>query len=132
MTPGYRRYLAQAAAREVNVREKFYGQVRAGQVERGDRTDEEMNADLAAWRVIAALFADGTADTTISWAELELWTARALQSREQAADADPANEGKMARRDAVWAIHQRIAHRREMITDLNSALRERAERKAAA
>lgn len=122
-------YLARAAARERDTRARNYpARIEAGKVERGDA-----EADVAAWSAIAELFDKGEALTGLTYPELELATSRALQRREQAlaecpppaagdlldqAEATAAAERRialLARRDAVWAIHERISHQRQLL-----------------
>lgn len=111
MTPSLRAYFADAAAREVEAREKHYpAMVDAGEIERGDA-----EADLAAWRAIAALFRAGSAETELAWAALELATSRALQRCEDDLAAKPTNATRRARRDAVWGIHERISWHRQRL-----------------
>jgi hypothetical protein len=101
-------FFATAAEREVAAREKHYpAQITAGEIARDDA-----EADLAAWRVIAAMFADGSAESEQGWAPLELATSRALQRREAELAASPDNDRLRERRDAVWGIHERIVHAR--------------------
>lgn len=126
--PMLRSYFAAAAARELAIREKRYPEKLAA----GEMARDDAEADLAAWRAIATLFADGAAETDLSWAQLELATARALQRREDALAEKPADPDRIARRDAVWGIHERISWHRATVDDLNRRLRDRAVRTAQA
>ncbi len=101
-------YFAQAAARELGAREKHYPQ----QVEAGALGKEDAETDLAAWRAIAELFDRGDTEATLSWAQLEHATSRALIRREEALAGNPHDQRLIARRDAVWGIHERIVHHR--------------------
>jgi hypothetical protein len=114
---GIRAWLGQMARLEHEARVTHYpAQVDAGGIERG-----EAAADIAAWDAIARLFADGGVETDQSWAELELAAARALQRREQAHAVKPDNAALRQRRDAVWAIHERIVWARGFWTGAPAA-----------
>ncbi len=112
MKPWLQQYLAVAAKRELSARESHY----PAQVEAGTLGREEADQDIAAWRAIAELFAAGSAETGLAFAELELATSRALQRREEALNRKPADPDLTLRRDAVWAIHERISHQASLAT----------------
>ncbi len=105
-----RSYFERAAARELRAKERAY----PAMVEAGEISREEAAADIASWQVIAELLRAGTARSSLSWAELELATSRTLLRREEAAKAEPGNMDLIARRDAVWGIHERISWRRHL------------------
>lgn len=101
-------YLAAAAARELAIREKRYPE----KIAAGEIAKDDAEGDLEAWRTILALFTDGSAETFLTWAVLELATSRAVRSREEALARAPDDEDLIARRSAVWAIHERITWNR--------------------
>lgn len=107
-----RAHFAGAAAREVESRERHY----PAMIERGEIERRDAEADLAAWRVIAALFAEESVEAETNWAQVELASSRALQRREDALAAKPDSASLRERRDAVWGIHERIAHARRFWT----------------
>jgi len=104
-------WLAEVAAGEVATREAhFPALVEAGRME---RTDAE--AELAAWRAIAGICgANGIASTSLAWPALELAASRALIRGEEAVNRQPGNRALLERRDAIQAIHARVAHQREL------------------
>lgn len=109
-----RPYFAEAAARELETREKNYpAMIDAGEIARDDAA-----ADVDAWRDIVAMFRDGSVDTERSWAQLELATSRAHQRCEEYLAEKPDNATPRARRDVVWAIHERIVRARWFWTRL--------------
>lgn len=122
-----RAYLAAAAGRELAIRERRIPAMIAA----GDMTRRDGEAEIESWRVIAALFRDRSVETGLTWADLELVTAQALLRREEAVAAAPDKPEAIARRDAVWAIHERIAYTRKFIDVLNRDLRTQARRIAA-
>jgi hypothetical protein len=110
LTPTFlQSYFAAAAARELKSRENHY----PAMVKDGAITRDESEADLAAWRVIRELIEHGAALTPLSWADLEHATSKALLRREADLEADPKNAKLLARRDAVWGIHERISWQRQ-------------------
>lgn len=117
-----RESLSAAATFELDSREKHHPAMIAD----GELTREEADADLAAWRVIAALFRGEEVESWLSWAELEHATSRALIRRSAKAEAKPDNRLLAARRDAVWGIHERIAWRRHLGRPVPSQEREAA------
>jgi hypothetical protein len=120
MIAGVDRFLAEAARHELAAREKRYPRmVEEGAIERGAAA-----ADLAAWRAIAEIFAEGSTRSDLGWPELEHAAAGAM-ARLAEIEAAP------ARRDAVQAIHARLAATRTLIDELNAALRRHATRQAA-
>jgi hypothetical protein len=123
-----RRHLAEAAKRELAAREKHY----PAMVEAGRLGREEAQAEMAAWRVIATLFAEGSCETELSWTALAETTAGALQRREEALAAKPDDQALLARRDAVSGINERIVYHRDLIDGLNAKFRAHADRESIA
>lgn len=112
-----RPYFARAARRELELRKEHYpAMVDAGTLERSWALE-----DIAAWRLIEALFRTGSVETRRSWAVLEHASANALQRREEALAACPEDvepqvrQQLIARRDAVWGIHERISWHRAQL-----------------
>jgi hypothetical protein len=117
MKPWLRTYFAAVAARELESREQHYpAMIDAGEIARDDA-----EADLAAWRVLVPLLRDGSVETELSLAQLELATARALRRCEDYVAEKPGNAIRIARRDAIWGIHERIRHQRETVETINAA-----------
>jgi hypothetical protein len=123
-----RAYFAAAADRELAAREKHYPAI----IDAGKLGREEAEADIAAWRIIAMLFAEGSCPTELSWTALAEVTASALERREEALAAKPNDQSLRARRDAVSGIHERIVYHRELIDGLNAKLRAYATRESVA
>ncbi|QAY77895.1 hypothetical protein [Sphingosinicella sp. BN140058] len=122
-----RPYLARVARREHDLRQEHY----PAMVKAGTMTAEEAHEDCAAWRVVAELFTSGTSETKRTWAELELATGKALQRREQACETAPGDKALADRRDAVWAMHERISWHRQTIMRINELSARRTDREAA-
>jgi hypothetical protein len=105
MIPALTAWLAAGAQRELEARVKHY----PAMVELKEMTSDEAERDIAAWRAIAGLWAEGTVETGLGWADLEAAAARALERREEAVAARPLDGHLLVRRDTVEAIHSRIA-----------------------
>lgn len=111
-------WLADMAAFERDRRGATY----PGSVAAGKRSAADAEADYAAWVAIAEWFA-GRRPDEISFAAMEHATSRALASLEALAERRPGERAILERRDAVAAIHERVAHRRALIDDINTRLR---------
>ena len=122
-------YLADVAAAELASRRARYPRL----VEEGRKDREEAAADVAAWTAIEALLRTGGCDAadleaiagdaampSACWALLEAAAGAALAALEEAVRACPeqgrGNEALRARRDAVAAIHRRMAWQLELAT----------------
>jgi hypothetical protein len=108
MIPALNLWLAGMARAEHASRVRRYpALVEEGRLERGGA-----DADVAAWDAIVTLFGQGEAETPLGWPVLELAASRALEALSASAEAKPADGALAARRDAVQAIHARLAWRR--------------------
>lgn len=104
--------LAEAARFELAQRERHW----PNKVAAGGMTEAEADADLAAWRAIAALFEHGEAPTSLAWADLVEAAAQAVDSRlAKAAEAGAPDHPKHAQRaafevrlGAVFAIRRHL------------------------
>lgn len=120
--------LAKAAANEHQARERHYpALIKAGKI-----SAEDAKADMDAWRVVAELFATGTAATDTTFSALHLFTSRCLRELDKKVEAATAgNDDRLPRlierRDMVWAIHHRIELQRYLIDDVTADLRARTE-----
>lgn len=123
----HRRSLAPAAEFERDERQRLYPQrIRDEKIERGDA-----EADFAAWQEIAA-WCEGQPIDPAFLAQMELAAARALQAGESAVGKAPADQARIARRDAVAAIHEALSRYRAWLADTNARLRgQAADRRAA-
>jgi len=97
-------YFARAAARERDARAEHY----PAMVERGDLARDWAQADLAAWRAIAALFEHGRCTSGLPWSALLAAADVALERREAALAGDPQDRHLQERRDSVWGIAARL------------------------
>jgi len=118
------------AARERDERARLYpARIAEEKIERGDA-----EADYAAWGAIARWCEGrwgetvivGAAGEEITLEAMELAAARALQAGEAAVAKAPADPSRIARRDAVAAIHGLLSHYRAWLGDLNTELRAQA------
>lgn len=117
-------HLAVHAAYELDLcRRHFPAMVEARQM-----AAEEAARTIEAWTILVELLTNGSAATTVTWAELEEFTGRALERREADLAANPDSAVKRMRRDLVAAIHEKVARNRDFIDRLNADLRARAER----
>lgn len=124
----HRRSLAPAAAFERDERQRLYPKrIRDGQIEQGDA-----EADYLAWWEIARWCVGETPDPQHLPA-MELAAARAHQAGEAAVEKGPADQARLARRDAVAAIHEALSRFRAWLVETNAAARaQAAERRKAA
>lgn len=105
-------WLARMAAAEAATRERAYpGRIEAGAI---DRAGAE--ADIEAWRVIAALMRDGSVETDLGWPDLlRAATVNLTRRREGLARAgrDGVTDDRLRRlrerETAARSIHERIA-----------------------
>jgi hypothetical protein len=116
-------WLARRASDEAASRQLRYPQAVAdGKIERDDA-----ETDLAAWKLIAALFAEGSAEAIaevrldgeprrieLGWPSLELAASRALIRANAVVERRPDDGELLHRRDAIQAIHARLAIHRDL------------------
>lgn len=104
-------WLGGMAAAELVTREARYPQL----VELGRMSRDAAEADIAAWRAIAPLFAEGSVETGLSWSDLAHAARIQFATLCRSCDADPSDAAKRERRDAVQAILARLEWQREQI-----------------
>lgn len=127
LSPSERERFAAAAAYERAVRVAAYPK----HVESGKVSQQEADADIAAWATLAELFDRGGTDRETSWSELHFYTSRHFQALEQDVDAATARGDqpgeKLRERWATAAAIQAVIERHKfLVDDCNVLLRQRA------
>lgn len=115
----HRRSLAKAAAFERDERRRLYPErIRDGKIERGDA-----EADFNAWQEIVRWCEGEPNDLFLH--PMVLAASRALQAGEAAVAKAPADQARIARRNAVAAIHEALSRFQAWLAETNAAARAR-------